>query len=204
LALSEKHGKLQSPIAKHYPFYLLIETSSNNEKNYDILENFLGGLDVPDGVISQDETQSKRIWELRERNAEMAVKEGLCLKYDVSLELDSFYKLVEETRKRVGTRAITVGYGHIGDYNLHLNVCLPGYERNENYKKVVDLCEPWIFDYLQSVKGSISAEHGIGLLKTQYLDRSQSKDNIQMMRKIKQTIDRNWIMNPYKVLDQNE
>ena len=201
LKLSEKHGKLTSPLDKRYPFYLLIEVASNNENNYQVLEDFVGNLDVPDGVIAHDESQTRKIWELRERQAEMAVKEGLCLKYDVSLKLEHFYKIVEDTRKRVGNLATTLGYGHIGDYNLHLNVCLPGYERNEQYHQVVDLCEPWIFDYLKNINGSISAEHGIGVLKTKYLDRTQSLENIQLMRDIKRTIDKNWIMNPYKVID---
>jgi len=201
LELSEKHGNLSSPLGQKYPFYLLIEAASDNEKNSEVLENFVADLDIPDGVIAQDETQSKKIWEIRERLAEMAIKEGLCLKYDVSLKLEHFYKIVEDTRNRVGNLATTVGYGHIGDYNLHLNVCLPSYERNAQYEKVVELCEPWVFDYLKNIGGSVSAEHGIGILKTKYLDRTQSLENIHQMKLIKKALDRNWILNPYKVID---
>jgi FAD/FMN-containing dehydrogenase len=92
------------------------------------------------------------------------------------------------------------GYGHIGDGNLHLNISLKGYE-DENLKdRVQDLLEPFVFEEVKKVKGSVSAEHGIGLHKQSYLSYSKTEPMIHYMRQIKKVFDPNGIMNPYKVL----
>ena len=67
------------------------------------------------------------------------------------------------------------------------------------FEEIVDLMEPYVFDYLVSVGGSISAEHGIGLFKARYLDKNHTEENLKMMKGIKDLIDPNGIMNPYKL-----
>lgn len=184
-------------------FYLVIEVESNEECNKTILEDFLGQLIaddlVTDGVLAQDENQKKKIWNLRESISEAAVKEGYCLKYDVSLPVEKFQEIIDLTQQRIGSLAKVIGYGHIGDYNLHLNVCYDKFEKDDNYYKIIELLEPFIYDYLVSVEGSISAEHGVGIIKQQYLNCTQSENNIKMMKDIKKLFDPNNIMNPYKL-----
>jgi len=150
------------------------------------------------------------IWRLREEIASGFIKFGYTFKYDVSLPSQHFYKLVEETKNRIKQstelsdsekKTLKVGgYGHIGDGNLHLNVAMPGYEDSPLHDKVESLLEPYVFDYIRGVRGSVSAEHGIGLQKSKYLSFSKSGPMIDYMQHIKHVFDPNGIMNPYKVL----
>ncbi|GMF45156.1 unnamed protein product [[Candida] boidinii] len=123
-----------------YPFYVLIETSGSNKEHDDAkLESFLESAMeegvVSDGVVSQDESQLKTLWRWREGISEASTKEGGVYKYDVSLPLPVLYDLVNDTRERLLKAGLlgetdefpvldSIGYGHIGDGNLHLNVCV--------------------------------------------------------------------------------
>lgn len=191
-------------------FYLLLEVSSDNEEfNNNLLIEFINNLstnynqqkfDIEYNVLlCQDINQFNSIWALRERIAEAGVKKGLCLKYDISLNLDNMYEIVNIIEEKVNNLADVIGYGHVGDNNLHLNICLEGYEKNSTYYKVLSAVEPFIFEYLKSVNGSISAEHGIGQSKSKYLTYTQSETNVNLMKKIKHIFDPNSIMNPYKI-----
>lgn len=84
---------------------------------------------------------------------------------------------------------------YLGDSNLHVDVACREFSQ-ELYKRV----EPFIFEYTASLKGSISAEHGIGFLKSQYLRLSKSPEAIEMMKDLKTLLDPKGILNPYKIL----
>lgn len=199
LLVQEKHGR-KSPFTSKYPFYMIIEIASNLDYNKQMLEDLLTKLEPVDGIIAENRIQKRSIWELRETIQEGAAKEGLVLSYDISLPLEHFYEIVEESRKRVGDLANVIGYGHIGDYNLHLNIINKNHKQDENFLKLVDIMEPFVYDFLVKYKGSVSAEHGIGVHKTKYLNRSQTNESISLMKLIKNTMDPNAILNPYKVL----
>jgi FAD/FMN-containing dehydrogenase len=199
LHVQEKQGRF-SPLEKKCPFYLLIEVSSNDPDNAKVLEDFISKIEVEDGVIAQDESQKRKIWEVRESIIEGASKDGPMLSYDVSVPLPHFYEVVEATRKRVGDRARVVGYGHIGDYNLHLAVVYKKPTVDQGFVELQNLMEPFLFDYISKYRGSISAEHGIGVNKLEYLNRSQTEESINLMSLIKKTLDPNGILNPYKIL----
>ncbi|XP_058454629.1 D-2-hydroxyglutarate dehydrogenase, mitochondrial isoform X1 [Malaya genurostris] len=202
LESSTYHFNLQSPIEK-YPFYMLIETSgSNMEHDEDKLIKFLeksmeDGL-VLDGTVTKEPTKMRNIWKLRELIADSLINDGYCFKYDISLPLDNFYDIVLAVRDRVGPLATKVtGYGHIGDSNLHLNVSCPKYG-----PEIHKLLEPFVYEYTSKVHGSVSAEHGIGFLKTKYLKYSKRPESLLLMSQLKQLMDPNGILNPYKVLPQ--
>lgn len=95
-----------------------------------------------------------------------------------------------------------LGHGHIGDGNLHLNTVMKGFDDLETAKKIRATLQPWVFDYVKAKGGSISAEHGIGLLKTEYLGHSKSPEMIKYMQQMKQVFDPKGILNPYKVLPE--
>ncbi len=88
-----------------------------------------------------------------------------------------------------------VGYGHIGDGNLHLNISAPSYD-----PALLGLIEPYVYEYVSSHAGSISAEHGLGLMKAGALHYSKGPEAVALMRGIKQLVDPHGILNPYKVL----
>ncbi|ODV84992.1 hypothetical protein CANARDRAFT_207898 [[Candida] arabinofermentans NRRL YB-2248] len=193
-----------------YNFYVLIETSGSNKEHDDFkLETFLESVMedelVLNGVVSQDESQLKTLWNWREGISEASTFDGGVYKYDVSLPLPVMYDLVNETRTRLqdadlisiddSTKPVVdvVGYGHIGDGNLHLNVCVREY--NKNVEKVL---EPFIYKWIQNKNGSISAEHGLGFQKKNYIGYSKSEIEIKMIKDLKNHYDPNGILNPYK------
>lgn len=94
------------------------------------------------------------------------------------------------------------GYGHIADGNVHLNIGIPGFDNHALLEKLSNVVDPFIFKYVKDVRGSVSAEHGIGLQKTKYLSYSKSPELIQYMQQIKKVFDPNGIMNPYKVIQE--
>lgn len=152
--------------------------------------------DIIDGTVSNETGKIAQIWQLRESVPTAIIKDGYCFKYDISLPLANFYDIVPVMRERLGDLAHRVcGYGHIGDQNLHLNVSCT--EFNEAlYKRV----EPFVYEYTAKLRGSISAEHGIGFLKTNYLKYSKKPEALDLMKQLKAIMDPNGILNPYKVL----
>lgn len=188
------------PLDGEYPFYCLIETSgSNSEHDSEKLEQFLEDVMskeiVSDGVLAQDETQIKALWGQREGIPECLGHWGGTYKYDVSIPLSDLYKLVDDIRAKiedVGLKGETdefpvvdvVGYGHMGDSNLHLNVAVRRYD-----KRVEEILEPYVYEWISNVNGSISAEHGLGLAKKNYVGYSQSQTKIGLMKQIKKLYD---------------
>lgn len=83
----------------------------------------------------------------------------------------------------------------IGDGNIHVQVSIPSYE-----PEIAAQLQPFIFEFVSSLRGSVSAEHGIGFMKTKYLHMSRTASEIQLMHELKQLMDPNGILNPYKVL----
>lgn len=190
---------LRAPFPSQFPFYVLIETSgSNQEHDMEKLSKFLAdGFQeklIEDGVVAQDEAQAAALWKIREGLNYSAAQHGHVFKYDVSVPVDQMYSLVEATKIRLPHLTV-IGYGHLGDGNLHLNVVSPRFDQG-----VENMLEPWIFEQVAELKGSVSAEHGIGRCKTQFLHLSKSPQMITSMRQLKQLFDPNGILNPYKVL----
>lgn len=184
---------------------VLIECAgSNADHNREKLESFLESVFeegmVEDGVIAESETQSAALWELRESLPEAVIKAGKggTLKYDVSLPLSSFYDAIRIARERVsGIDGVNiVGWGHIGDGNLHLNVAI---DERSDVEQVTNLLEPWIYEFVSTHRGSVSAEHGLGQMKAYAIGYSKTSTAIDVMRTLKSALDVNGICNPYKV-----
>jgi FAD/FMN-containing dehydrogenase len=185
--------------------FVLIESSGSNAEHDRakldrlIEEAFESGL-VVDGVVAESETQTNALWELRESLPEAVAKAGIgggTLKYDVSLPLTDFYNIVSEARGRLDGLADVVGWGHIGDGNLHLNVAIRDKMNTAAAKAAM---EPWVYEWVAARRGSVSAEHGLGQMKASAIGYSKSPVAIKMMRLIKSAVDPNGISNPYKVL----
>ncbi|RYP04744.1 hypothetical protein DL765_010080 [Monosporascus sp. GIB2] len=209
-ALVHKVRDNKRPLDGEYPFYCLIETSgSNSDHDSEKLAQFLEGVMekeiVADGVLAQDETQLKALWSQREAVPECVGHGGGVYKYDVSIPLKDLYRLVDDTRQRIedaGLKGETdefpvidvVGYGHMGDANLHLNVAVRRYD-----KQVEEVLEPFVYEWIAGVNGSISAEHGLGLAKKNYIGYSQSATKISLMKQIKNLYDPKGIMNPSEI-----
>lgn len=195
------HLRISNPISSSSSFYVLLETSGSNAAHDEAkLQMFIdtvtsSGL-VTDGTIATVPSKIKALWRLREEITAGLLDDGFCYKYDISLPLDDYYKVVEVMRHRlrdVTTRV--VAYGHVGDGNLHFNATSPEYSR-----EVVGLIEPFLYEYVSQRRGSISAEHGIGFSKRKYMHYSRNAPAIELMRRMKQALDPRGILNPYKTI----
>ena len=201
--LVNKAKGLKLPLGDEHPFYCLVETSGSNgehdsEKLQAFLEYVMSEGIVQDGVLAQDQTQIKELWACREGIPESLGHWGIVYKYDLSMPLKEMYSLVVDTRQRLKEAGLmgesvddesfpvvdAVGYGHMGDQNLHLNVPTRRFD-----KRVEECLEPWVYEWLSKRKGSISAEHGLGIAKKPYIGYSRSETMVQLMKQIKDLYD---------------
>ncbi|KAL7418713.1 D-lactate ferricytochrome c oxidoreductase [Cryptotrichosporon argae] len=194
-------------------FYCLIETGGSNgehdgAKLEALIEHLMGNDMVLDGVLAQDSTQFTGLWNLREQVPESAGKVGAVYKYDVSVPVKDMYTVVDKMRARLRDAGVleedgrpdgpvrgVAGYGHIGDGNLHLNIVASKY--TDEVEKVI---EPYVYELVSELEGSISAEHGLGVMKAPHVHYSKSEESIALMRKVKHLFDPKGIMNPYKYI----
>lgn len=202
--------------------YTISTLPHRSQKLNDFLEQLLEDEKplINTGVLSQSPAQFSSLWALREGITEAVSKEGRAYKYDISVPPASFKDVVDTTRDYLRSKGLlgahavmhVLGYGHVGDGNLHLNIVASSYTQ-----EIQDALEPFVFelvckywllpDYksqphsLASYRGSISAEHGIGAQKTNALHYSKSPVSIDWMKKIKHLFDPYGIMNPGKVLE---
>ncbi|EPY25568.1 actin interacting protein-like protein [Strigomonas culicis] len=195
-------------------FCVMVETNGSNEDHdFEKLGAFIEQMQekmgdrIPAGfepVLSQSQTQYQQLWQLREDTPVFLAADGLIYKYDVSFPLDKFYIVVEYVReilyRQLGLNpeeVYVVGYGHFGDGNVHLNVV----DRTRSHREALDKAlYPTVYKFCAAHGGSISAEHGVGMQKRDYLSFSRSTATIDLMRQLKTTMDPNHILNPYKVL----
>ncbi len=192
-----------------YPWYILMELSdSTNERisgelNQTFLEKiFEEGL-ILDAVLAQSEKQAQQMWRLREAIVESQNYEGKSIKNDVSVPLSEISSFVLSTMAQLerlipGSRCFV--YGHIGDGNIHFNISQPyemdGDEFFERWDEVTGI----VHEIAHKLGGSFSAEHGIGLLKTEDMKKYKSITELKIMKSIKSALDVKNIMNPGKVL----
>lgn len=199
------HHELPRPVETQAPFYCLLEFDATSE---DILEKalscFESGLEeeyILDGVMSQSQQQADELWKYREYISE-TISARRPYKNDISVTPDKvseFLSRVDAIVAKEYPEFEVIWFGHIGDGNLHLNILAP---EEMDYAEFTQACEqvnPLIFDVLKELGGSISAEHGVGLLKKPYLNYSRSEAEISYMKGIKATFDPNNIMNPGKL-----
>ncbi|KAJ8954511.1 hypothetical protein NQ318_000742 [Aromia moschata] len=196
--IKEKNNQ-QSPIG-NYPFYLMIEISGSNEshdseKLHSFLDSCMSSNLILTGTVATDPTKLNAIWRIREGISEGYKTCGAVFHYDISLPLEHYYTLVDDMRRHMGSRCERVfGYGHLGDGNLHLQIQMKEYS-----KELKELAEPYIYKRTAELKGSISAEHGMGFMKRRYLDLAKPPSSVSLMRDLKKLFDPNGILNPYKV-----
>ena len=196
--------KQTHPLTSSDKFYVLFELSANDSEHMEkrlskVLEQLMSEQLVSDGTYSTDENLQKfqKLKSYRERIAEALLEDGYTYKYDISLPLNVFYEIVEVMRKRLSNLNCKriCGYGHIGDSNLHLNFTSKKFDQ-----QIKDSIEPFLYEYIAEHNGSISAEHGLGLKKRNYIHFSKKAEAVALMKEIKKLFDPKSILNPGKVL----
>jgi len=201
------HADIPAPFETEAPYYALLEFECTDEGVMDnamsVFEHCVEQGWVLDGVISQSETQAMNLWRLREGISE-SIAPRTPYKNDISVVVSKVPEFLNEIDAVVTEHYPDfeiIWFGHIGDGNLHLNILKPeNLDPETFFAKCVDV-NKWVFDIVQKHGGSVSAEHGVGLVKKDYLSYTRSAADIEIMRGIKKVFDPNSIMNPGKIFD---
>jgi FAD/FMN-containing dehydrogenase len=206
MQLVERHIPQQrSPFDTEYPWYVLMETSGQRDVDAlaELLEEQLGNGAILDAVLAKSGDEATKLWELRHTISLAEKTEGRGVKHDVSIPMSRLRQFLETAAERISAveqEAELIVFGHIGDGNLHYNVHLPaanGKSDNEALREQISAC---IYDLVAELCGSFSAEHGVGLLKRDYLARYRDALDLELMRTLKQSLDPANILNPGKVI----
>ena len=205
LARIMARGDVPSPFDTRCPFYALLEfEASSEEVANEALSTFEHCIEqgwVLDGVMSQSQTQLKNLWKLREYLSE-TISHHTPYKNDISVtvsKVPAFLRDIDAVVAEHYPDYEVVWYGHIGDGNLHLNIRKPEHMDKDAFFASCARVNKWVFEIVQRYNGSISAEHGVGLVKRDYLQYSRSPEEIACMKAIKAVFDPNGIMNPGKI-----
>ena len=201
------HQGLQRPFDTPTPFYALLEFEQSDGDSMDramtLFEQCLERGWVLDGSVSQSLAQARSLWRLREDISETLAR-WTPYKNDLSTvvsRVPDFLADVEAVVAQKYPDLEVVWYGHIGDGNLHLNILKPDALPMPEFQQRCGQVSTRIFELVEQYGGSVSAEHGVGLLKKDYLHYSRSALEIDIMRQIKRAFDPQGIMNPGKIFD---
>ena len=204
-----EHGAgTRDPLAAPHPWYALIELSSQQRDGLrDSMEDILTqGMErglVRDAAIADSIEQGKAFWRLRELFSEVQRHAGGSIKEDISVPVAAVPAFIREANAAVAALipdARPLPFGHLGDGNIHYNVSQPIGADKEAFLKRWGEMNDVVFAVVKKYGGSISAEHGIGLLKRDLLPSVKDPVALELMRGIKRLLDPKGILNPGKVL----
>ena len=207
-AVVEHDASSRNPLADPYPWYVLVELSSQARTGLrEVLEGILSegqqkGL-VLDATIADSLEQSKAFWRIREMFGEVQRHIGASIKHDVSVPVAAIPAFIEQANAAVsklipGTRLLP--FGHVGDGNIHYNVTQPEGSDKAEFLARWDEVNAVVFAVVKKFGGSISAEHGVGVMKRDILHLYKDPVALELMRGLKRMLDPNGILNPGKVL----
>jgi FAD/FMN-containing dehydrogenase len=200
-----------SPFSRDYPFSALVDVVGHDAGQLaTALQNELAaamdqGL-VLDAILAQSETQARALWRIREAPAEFPSRMQP-INFDVSLPIAHIGDFAEQCLAALTARwprHATVRFGHLGDGNLHLTTDARSLGDGMTQADAIEAVEQLVYEILLTFNGSISAEHGIGLLKKPFFHFSRSETEINVMRAIKQALDPHNLLNPGKIFDPAE
>ena len=197
------HRDLKRPLEDAVSFYTLLEfDDADTDAAMHAFQEAVGSGWVPNGVLSQSEKQAADLWQLREGISE-SIAPYTPYKNDLSVRISVMPEFIDRVDALVAASYPdfeVCWYGHIGDGNLHLNILKPEGLTVEDFFERCHGISAMIFSEVSARAGSISAEHGVGLLKRDFLSFTRSDADMILMRRLKQVFDPNQIMNPGKLL----
>jgi FAD/FMN-containing dehydrogenase len=208
VVLRHSSGTTRDPLTTQSPWYALVELSSQAREGLrDVMEEILAaGLErglLTDATISESVEQAKAFWRIRELFGEVQRHEGGSIKHDVSVPVANIPAFIEEANAAAvklipGARPLP--FGHVGDGNIHYNISQPvGADKAEFLKRWDDMNDV-VYKIVLRYGGSVSAEHGVGIVKRDYLPKIKDPVAYELMKTLKRTLDPKGILNPGKVL----
>ena len=208
LELALRHGRgVRDPLPSKHPWYVLLQLSSQSAGLRAVMEDVLAaaaerGL-IEDATIAESLDQAKAFWHIREILPEVQKPEGGSVKHDVSVPIALVPEFLEQADAAIeklipGVRPVP--FGHVGDGNIHYNVSQPVGADKEAFLVRWYEVNAVVDDVVAKLGGSISAEHGIGVMKRDLLPGVKDPVALNLMRTLKRTLDPNNILNPGKVV----
>ena len=199
----------RDPFAGEHPWYVLAELSGGKTGLRDVMEEALSiafekGI-AKDALIAMSESQKADFWRIRHGLSEAQKPEGGSIKHDVSVPVSKMPDFIIKASKAVtdylpGCRPVP--FGHLGDGNVHFNVSQPEDMDKQAFLDHWEEMNRIVHGLVVEMGGSISAEHGIGILKRDLLPGVKSEVELDLMRTLKQALDPNGILNPGKMLPE--
>ncbi len=214
-------GATRAPLSNNYVAYAIVEsqgTNSQADQNLfmQALESAIDDEHIVDAVVAKSEKERTQIWTIRE-NVDLVLRHQPAFIYDISLpivSMEPYLAQIKQQLQALWPEVLVYAYGHLADCNLHIAVAPtpknytnnPGKtnnqttQLNDEQKKWYEACNKIMFEPLAKIGGTVSAEHGIGLLKKPYLHYSRTDAEITTMRMLKKALDPMNILNPGKII----
>jgi len=199
----------RDPLPQPHPWYVLVELSDSTEGNAitSLLQESLGFASeagtVRDAVMAASQAQRHELWKLRENISEAQKVDGLSIKHDVSVPVSRVPDLIEQAGQvlsKLFPDIRIVAFGHAGDGNIHYNCSKSERQEAKLFYEQASAVNHAVYEVVNALGGSISAEHGLGVLKRDEIKLYKSPLELELMRSIKRTLDPHGLMNPGKVL----
>ncbi|WP_026751438.1 FAD-binding oxidoreductase [Sediminibacterium sp. C3] len=196
------------PVTDEMEGHLIIEVDGNNMdvlmQEMEAIAELLSSFDAGDILFADDAQQKAALWQLRRKAAEAVKLEGYTIEEDTVVpraELPTLIKSVKELGQQHGCKVVC--YGHAGDGNLHIRINHPTIKNSHGNPEMTAILQS-LFAIVKKLGGTISAEHGIGLIQKPYMETVFSQSAIQLMRDIKKAFDPNNILNAGKIFDSRD
>jgi FAD/FMN-containing dehydrogenase len=211
LSLVTKHFPQQRvPFYETTPYCVVLENSDSESDEHArgqferLLEDALAQGCVSDAVVAESMAQARALWHIRESIPLAQAQEGLNIKHDISIavsRIPEFVRLADAALQAEFPGVRLVNYGHLGDGNLHYNVQAPvGADAEAFLRDQEGPINSVVYALVDDFNGSISAEHGIGSLKREKLEKHKSPVALGLMRSIKAALDPHNMFNPGRML----
>jgi len=196
------------PVTDEMEGHLIIEVDGNNMdvlmQEMEAIAELMTTFDAGDILFADDAQQKAALWQLRRKAAEAVKLEGYTIEEDTVVpraELPTLIKSVKELGAKHGCKVVC--YGHAGDGNLHIRINHPSIKNSHGNPEMTAILKS-LFAIVKELGGTISAEHGIGLIQKPYMETVFSQSAIQLMRDIKKAFDPNNILNAGKIFDSRD
>ncbi len=201
--IASDSGRHQAPIPATYGYYVIVQhQGASPERDSELFsaafELAMEKGIVADAVLAQSKTQAQTIWDIREDIEGLVAALSPAFIFDVSLpikDMDSYITGLHDTiADTSGDDGKLIVFGHLGDGNLHLVITV-----GDGSKAAHDRVNALVYNPLQAIGGSVSAEHGIGLEKKNYLPLSRTPEELAVMKNLKKMLDPKGLLNPGKI-----
>lgn len=194
-----------APFKNSSPWYVLCDAAGDDARvrlEAELAAAAESGL-LSDAIIAKNQAESDRLWRIRHSISEAQKSEGVSLKHDISVPIGSIGVFLQRSNvllEQLAPKARLVAFGHVGDGNLHYNISQPAEADGAEFRDSGERISAALYDLVDKLGGSFSAEHGVGVLKKDQLRRYRGGTELALMRAMKAALDPKNTLNPGKVI----